>query len=187
MLKKRGQLHCSGEIQRLIEKKQGIILQKSNYLLNRLEILNFEGKVYLRQKLQGLQSTIKEACDSFALYIKVEEEIIFPFLGMHIPRLAPHIHLFRRENVEITKTLKEIDRLLKLILSVQNTKERRKHMGILGEKTTFLHYLMVSYFELEDNNLYKSIGKELHADERDLLFRKLIDCRAIEHIIKDEQ
>lgn len=187
MLKKREHLCCSNEIQGFIEKQQEIILQKSHYLLNRLEILNFEGKVHLRQKLQGLQPTIKETSDLFASYIKVEEKIIFPFLETHIPRLASHIHLFRKENTEITKTLKEIKQLLKLVLSAQNTKERRKYMGILGEKITFLHYLMVSHFELEDNNLYKCIVQELHIDEQYLLLRKLIDCGNITSIIKDER
>lgn len=157
MLGKKGNQHSvvPAGISVFLDKKQDVILQNCNRLMALSKKLCYEGKVFLGVNLKRFRKLWEDINEQLLSHMRGDEDVIFPFLETHIPRLVPFVHMLQEETREIRAGITEINCLLRLVNSARDAKERRVNVAMLAEKVPFVYCLIRSHLEMEGKSLYK--------------------------------
>ncbi len=142
--------------------------QEENEILRQVEDfhkilthLKYEGKVSRGKNVKAANRAMSRLVGTFKKHRRLQEEIIFPFLQVHIPKHEAVIRFLRSDHEDIKKN-KDRLRLSLQKLSKQSVTEN----GKIQELGVYLICLLRHHLELEKENIHKAIKRELREDEK---------------------
>ena len=149
------------------------ILQTADRFGRSLTNLQYEGKMSFGKNWKEACQSLRSLDDRFTSHRVLEEEIIFPFLQTHVPKLESMILLFKSENQDIKKNLEHLTLLLQDRVGDQNDTEKLKRFEKIHKIGTYFAYLIRHHFQTKNNNFYKNALDSLSPDEIQMLEDKV--------------
>lgn len=153
--------------------EQREVFKKLDKLYEFLQKLKFEGKLSQGRNIRVVEEIFGSLKDSYSLHKKADEDIIFPFVERHIPRLSPFLSLLTTERDEFYDIIKECEELIKKIKHVKGQTERMDVVDDLAEKGIYAVVLIRNHIQMEMESVYKVMDKELHTAEKGQLVESL--------------
>lgn len=164
------------DIVELLEKDHAATLQKTGRLQDVLTNLRYEGKLSFGKNVMEARELLKFFNREMVDHLTLEEQVLFPFLQTHIPKLEPAIHFFQAEHEDFKKNLVGFKLLLREILKEKDDIPRGKTIEKIRETGTYLVYLLRNHIQAESESVYKVLVRELRADEKKDLERQIEKC-----------
>ena len=135
--------------------------------------LRYEGKASFGKNLKRVCEMLEFFNDELIQHLKHEEEIIFPFLETHVPKLEPIIHLLQAEHEDFRRSLGSFEDCFEELLNQKNGAHRGKVTERLQELGTYLIYLLRNHIQAEEESVHRVIDRELSAREKKELENKI--------------
>ena len=157
----------------LLEEGDEETLQKTNRLQEVLTHLRYEGKASLGKNLKETDRLLEFFDKDLVEHVRLEEEIIFPYLASHIPKLGLLISLLRSEHTDFKRNLGEFKFWLGEMRKKKNGPSLGKMIEKVKEAGIYLAYLLQSHVQEEGKILYDIASRELSSEERRDLVRKV--------------
>ena len=104
----------------------------------------------------------------------LDEQVIFPFLQMHIPKLEAMICFLRAERNEFKLSLANFEVLFKQLGHEKHVLRQQKIIDQLKEKGIYAVCLMRNHIQIEIESVYKPMDQQLHQDEKKELIQKCL-------------
>ena len=157
----------------ILEKDHKTTSQKLNQFYGVLKKLRYEGKLTLGQNLTEADRLVTYFKRELDGHMRDEEQILFPFLQIHVPRLGPMIYLLLSEHEDFRNSIKD----LKTALGEFKRRKAFKPSTLdrICEQGTYLICLLRSHMSVESNSLYRVADKELRLSEKRKLIKQ-IEC-----------
>lgn len=156
-----------------LETDHNEILEKIDRLKEAMINLRFEGKVSYGKNIKCVEDLLTVLNARFLKRLKLVEDILYPFIENHIPKLDPILRILRAENKEFKVNLEVMVFLLDQIKGEKIELTQAKLIEQLKDKVTYLMYLLHNHFEVEVESVYKVIKDDLHENEKNLLLKKI--------------
>lgn len=157
----------------LIEEGHTETLQKTDRLEEVLTNLRYEGKSSLGKNLREARELFDFFNEELIEHIAQEDEILFPFLKIHLPKLESVIGLLQAEHEDFRKKLEGFKFLLGEVKKEDRESERVQLIEKIREQGTYLIYLLRHHIRAETEVIYKVAERELRPDEKEGLARQL--------------
>ena len=138
--------------------------------------LQFEGKSSRGKNLKQLRSILGFFQGRLMKHMEREEQVIFPFLESHVPKLASVIHLLEAEHEDFKKNLKGFRALLQEIFGGRNGMSRVNTINEIRKTGIYLIYLLRSHVRAESKAVYQILERELRPAEKKELVRQIAGC-----------
>ncbi len=158
-----------------LEENHDEILKKADQLYDALTNLRYEGKVAFGRNINKVEKMLGFFNDRLVPHMKVED-IIFSFLGTHIPRLEPVLRLLEVEHREIKTNLEVLEFLLKELSEEKLEPKRTQTIEKLRDKGIYFIYLLRNHIQVEDDSIFQTSAQELRAQEQKDLLKKIKEC-----------
>src|SRR3989338_2371076 len=163
MAKKRTELSA---FVRVVKKSHEGTVKTADELHTILTNLRYEGKHLLGRNLREIREILEYVDEELDCLIDTEEQVLFPFLRTHMPKLGSVLHLFGSEHEDFRKNLKIIQAQLDKLSREENGSNRAKIIERISETGTYLIYLIRNHIQAESKSIYKIIEHDLHASEK---------------------
>ncbi|MCR4336981.1 MAG: hypothetical protein NUV91_04160 [Candidatus Omnitrophica bacterium] len=150
-------------------KEQKYVFKELDKLHEFLKKLKYEGKLFQRRNMRTVEKIIGDLKGSYSLHKEIDDQIIFPFLGRHIPRLSPFLLLLSGERNEFYNILGDCEGLLAKLKKNKTLKEQADILDQLSDKGIYAIVLIRNHIQTEMESVYSAIDKELHTVEKDQL------------------
>ncbi len=125
-----------------------------------------------RGLLLDIHEVLARLIKGIANHIKIEENILFPFVTMHIPRLDMSIHLLKSEHGDIFNELSYLDDAL-----IRGLKSSQGCVSDVYDElhkiSTCLMTIIRHHINIESRSMHMAIYAYLKPDELNLLNKKL--------------
>ena len=148
-------------------------LENADRLHDLVTNLRYEGKFSVGKRLREVRKIIEFFNRELLKHVELEEEVIFPFLEAHIPKLESIINLLHAEHEDFKLNLENFQFQLLALLKAKNDAERAKVIEKVREKGTYLTYLLRSHIHEENASVYQAIEQQLRQNEKKELERKI--------------
>lgn len=140
---------------------------------NSLNNLHYEGKVSLGKNTKAIEKTIKYFKDQVFPHVTFEEDVLFDFLSIHMPRLDPTLRFLRADHKEFKANFRNFESLFKKFKAEKNDLKRNKIQEKLRIKGVYIIFLMRNHIRLEDESICKAMDKEFHPEEKKLFLKQM--------------
>ncbi len=164
---------AESRILQLLEKEHQQALEQIDQLDVALVGLQFEGKTSVGRNVKQIRSVLQFFLRRFIKHTEREEQIIFPFLTSHIPRLVSVFPLLCSQHQEFRKSTEDLQLLVSVFSNYKSNLDQTRTTEKIREVGTYLIYLLRHHIEVECQSIYKMINCELRRDEKEELERRL--------------
>lgn len=128
--------------------------------------LQFEGKASLGRNLKQIRAALTFFSSSLVKHIELEEKVLFPFLGSHIPKLESVIHLLIAEHEDFKRNYEDLGLFIDSLTDQTSEVDRTKMIKKIQETGTYMVYLLKNHLRVEDKGVYGVAQQELRAEEK---------------------
>lgn len=150
-------------------------LEKINELQEILVNLRYEGRHQLGKNLRQVEGVLDFFNGELMEHVEFEEEVIFPFIKRHIPKLEPLILLLSSEHEEFKRNLRSFHFWLKEFSRERGPLNHGKLIEKVREAGNYLICLLQIHLEEESEILYRVADQELRSNEKRELQKQI--CR----------
>lgn len=164
---------ASKKLVEVIEGDTEETLQKIGELREVLVNLRYEGRHQLGKNLKQAQGVLAFFNGELVHHVEGEEEIVFPYLRNHIPRLEPLVLLLSSEHEEFKKSLRSFEFWLKQLEKTQGNLDHGRLVEKVRETGNYLTYLLENHLEEETGILYRVAEQELRPSEKRELYKRI--------------
>lgn len=161
----------------LFKKEHQDVLQKLDDLNDSISNLQFEGKVFFGKNTKAIEKTVQFLKKKLLRHIELDEEVIFPYVQMHIPKLYPMLCFLKAERNEFKLSIKNFEFLSQQLRGEKNELRQQKIVDQIKEKGIYVVCLMRNHIQIEIESVYKPLDQELHLDEKKELITKCLKYR----------
>lgn len=143
------------------------VIERLHHFRNALTNFRYEGIPVFGRNLKALQELRLFLEKDILTHLKLEENVVFPFLKKRLPKFDRAINFIYSEHQDFRKSLVDFKKLL----SAQKGMKARtlKSRGeLLSETYKVGHYLiahLINHLKMENASVYSAIGKELSESE----------------------
>ena len=155
-----------------LQEIHGDILNKADELYAAVSGLQCEGKISLERNLLKIQRVMDFLKEKLLPHIELDEEVVFPFLERHIPKLDPMLRFLRSEHSEIRSNLAELEVLISKMRQQRAAVRRNRIITQIKEQGTYLYCLMRNHIQTETESVYKELNKRLDTGEKKKLLEE---------------
>ncbi len=141
--------------------------------------LQFEGKTSIGRHLKQIRCVIDFFLERFSKHTELEEQIIFPYLASHIPKLGLVLPLLCSQHKELRKSIEDLELLIELFSNNVSKIDQAKTIQKIREIGIYLIYLLRHHIEVEHTSIYKMFDSELRKDEKEQLGRRVKENLAL--------
>ncbi len=141
--------------------------------------LQFEGKNSVGRHLKQIRSVIDFFLERFVKHTELEEQIVFPYLASHVPKLHLVLPLLCSQHEEFRKSIKDLEVLIEIFSNNVSKIDQAKTIQKIREIGTYLIYLLRHHIQVEHTSIYKMIDSELRKDEKEQLERRVTENLAL--------
>lgn len=163
----------SNRILELIEEGHTETLQKTDRLEEVLTNLRYEGKPSFGKNVREARELLDFFNEELIEHVAQEDEVLFPFLKTHLPKLESAIGLLQAEHEDFRKKLEGFKFLLGEVKKQDRESERAKLIEKICEQGTYLIYLLHNHIRAETEVIYKVAERELRPDEKKKLSKQV--------------
>ncbi|MBI4372939.1 MAG: hemerythrin domain-containing protein [Candidatus Omnitrophica bacterium] len=149
------------------------ISQETDRFQEILTHLRYEGKACIGKNLKEVRETLKFFNSEVIQHMKFEEETLFPFLEVHIPKLESVIHLLHAEHEDFKRNLKSFELSIRELEKDASEPNDGKTLEKIRELGIYLIYLIRNHIQAENESVYKIINQELRPSEKQELKRRI--------------
>ena len=167
--------------------EQKNVFKKLDQFHELLKKLKYEGKRFQPRNIRTAEGILHALKNSYAVHKKIDDDIIFPFLDRHIPRINPFLRLLTAERSEFFNILRDCEGLLQ---EFKNSRRPSTQSGILdrlSDKGIYAIVLIRNHIQMEMENVYKVIDEELRPVEKDRLVASLKKYLSDIHFLKSSR
>lgn len=150
------------------------VLSKLEELSDSINNLKYEGKLFFGKNTRAIETTMLFLKKKLMWHIKLDEEVIFPFIQMHIPKLDPMLGFLRAERNEFRLTLEHLETLSKQLGDEKDGLKQQRIIDQIKEKGIYAICLIRNHIQSEIESVYKPIDRQLHLDEKKELVKKCL-------------
>jgi len=144
-----------------------------------LNHLRFEGIPKFGKNVKDANDVLEFFEQELSEHLELENQILFPYLETHIPRLEPVIRLFYADHAGFKENLGHFRTLLRKVSAAKRKALKNTElMENLRETGTCLIYLLKRHLQAESASVYRAIEKELRSDEIKDLAKKIASTSA---------
>lgn len=161
----------------LFKKEHQEVLQKLDDLNDSISNLQYEGKMFFGKNTKAIEKSIQFLKKKLFEHIELDEEVIFPYVQIHIPKLDPMMCFLRAERNEFKLSIKNFEFLSKQLREEKNDLRQQRIIDQIKEKGIYAICLMRNHIQIEIESVYKPVDRELHWDEKKELFTKCLKFR----------
>jgi hemerythrin-like domain-containing protein len=161
-------------LSRLLEEEEAETLEKTGRLEQVLTHLRYEGRASLGKNFKETERLLQFFDHDLVRHIRLEEEVVFPYLAAHIPKLDLLISLLRSEHREFQRNLRRFKFWLTALRRKRKASDLGKVIEQIRETGTYLVYLLQSHVQDEGRVFYDVASRELSPGEKRELARRLI-------------
>lgn len=174
-------------LRQFLNEAQQDILSKADYFSQLLIRLRYEGKVSFGRNLREIKTTVRFFKNCFKQYVRLKENVIYPFLISHVPKFEPVIFLLLSECRDLGSKLKQLDVFSRQTAALQANSERLKQLGQLESAGLYFIFLLKHHLLSEAESIYKLAFEMLDPGELALLAAAVKEAQApnffIQHAI----
>lgn len=161
-------------------RKLGELLEDSAETLEKIERLQeilinlrYEGRHQLGKNLKQAEEVLDFFNGELMEHVDFEEEVIFPFIKSHIPKLEPLILLLSSEHEEFKKNLRSFEFWLNELAKGKANLDHGRLTEKVRQTGNYLTYLLQNHLQEESEVLYRIADQELRSDEKRELERRV--------------
>lgn len=158
----------------LFQREKSGVLQKLDRLDGAVRNLQYEGKMFSRKNMREIQGAVNYLKKRLFEHIAIDEEVVFPFLQKHIPRMEPLLCFLRAERSEFKLSLENFEELFEKFKDEQNGLRQRKIFEQMKEKGMYVTCLVRHHIQIEMESVYNMVDRQLHEDEKNELVKRCI-------------
>ena len=148
-------------------------LERAERLQEVLRNLRYEGKASLGRNLREAQEVQGFFNEELNHHVRFEEEVVFPFLKTHLPRLEPMIWFLQAEHQDFRLNLETFRCRLGELVKTKEEGARVRIIEKIQETGTYLIYLFRNHIRAESEYLYQAAERELRSEEKNRLIQQL--------------
>ena len=157
----------------LLNEEHQMALDKIECLDTALVGLQFEGKSSVGRNLKQLRSVLGFFQGKLMKHMKLEEQVIFPFLKSHVPKLDSVLGLLCSQHEDFKGNFEDLQLFAGMLSNQISKSGYSKIIRKLREVGTYLIYLLRHHIQLEHQNVYNMINCELSRNEKRELERRV--------------
>lgn len=160
------------KFQVFFEKEEKKILHETEELHRVLTDLRYEGKAFRRKNLRRARAVATRMEHSQKRHRDLEEEILFPFLEINIPKYEGQIHFLRADHKEIKSN---VSRLKKMLLQLGEKTGRNDPINTskIHENGFYLICLLRHHAQLEKQGVHAAMATDLNGDEKKQIQKRI--------------
>ena len=141
-------------------------LQEVERFRQTLTNLQFEGKSSLGRNINQIRSILQFFRSELMKHVELEEQVLFPFVEEHIPKLESLICILRAEHAGFRDALSDLELFLSVVSDGKPNLERAKMIHRLCETGSYLIYLLENHFRGESQSVYEMTEYGLKPSEK---------------------
>lgn len=165
--------HNSKQFIQTLHREHQEILGHLDELHEALHGLQYEGKIAFGKHMKKIREAAAFLKKELVPHIKIDEEVIFPFLERHIPKLNAIILFLRGEHKEFAENLKSLENILAQVKESSTDDRQQKILTQLREKGIYMVCLMRNHIQTETAGIYKIMDEELRREEQQELMKSV--------------
>ena len=139
--------------------------QKTDQFYDVLVNLRYEGKASFGKNMKEAEDVLKFFHGEHTRHMKLEDDVLFPFIKAHVPKLEPVIHLLHAEHEDFKRNLQSFECEINELVKEKDESDKVRILEKIREIGTYMIYLLRSHNQSESNSIYHVIDHELHEDE----------------------
>ena len=155
------------------EKNHASLATEIDALHSVLHVFCHEGRAQFGKNMRRLDDAIRSLEVRLGFVSAYEEKCLFPFISVHIPRFEPLITLLGSEHEDFRRLLKGLGRSLSAFKQEKEASLQLRSVQRIREEGMYLICLMRSHLWAETRNMYEALNRELRAEEKENLARRL--------------
>lgn len=155
----------SSELVQCLEQSHQETLLKTNGFQEILLKLRYEGKPSVGKNLRDADQVLKFFHGEHSRHMNCEENVIFPFLIIHVPKLEAVIDVLRADHHDFKNKLQLFENLIGELAKDRTDSDRAAILEKIREVGTYMIYLLRSHNQFESVSIHKVMQTELHTDE----------------------
>ena len=124
-----------------LQHKHTTALSNIDRMHEALNNLNYEGKVHFQRNLKTVGGVIEFLKTDLLPHIQCDEDVIFPFLEKHVPKLVPMLGFLKGEHREMKENLKKFEGLFLKLQKEEAEDQRMKIVEKLRDSGIYLFCL----------------------------------------------
>lgn len=156
----------SKSLAEMIEGEGEDTLEKIHVLQDILVNLRYEGRHRLGKNLKEADEVLAFFNGELTEHVHLEEEVIFPFIKSHIPRLETLILMLCSEHEEFRRNLRSFKFWLGEVAKGKSNLDHGKLIEKVRETGNYLTYLLQNHLQEESEILYRVADQELRSKEK---------------------
>lgn len=141
---------------------------QTDKLRDALTRLKYEGRIFERKNLVAAQEAVERLDVVFQQHKGLQERVLFPFLGSHIPRQEPTFHFLVIEHHDIQKNRERLVREVVKISQKPNALARSRAY----EQGIYYILLFEQHIDFERKSVRQTLCKELTDEERQMISQR---------------
>jgi len=162
----------SGLVEGLEQSHQETLL-RTDWFYEILLKLRYEGKPSLGKNLRDAGEVLKFFHGEHSRHMSCEENIIFPFLVIHVPKLESVIGVLNADHDDFKNKLQTFKDLISELAKDKTDSDRTAILEKIREVGTYMICLLKSHNQFESASIHKVMETELHPDEIEELQKQI--------------
>ena len=156
----------------ILDQKHRIALTKTQELYEALNNLHYEGKVSFGRNIKEIEKAVRFFRNELSPHIRADEEVVFPYLSVHVPRLDPMLRFLSAEHNELKIKFKDFEHLFRKVKDNKDSPLLPKELYKLRDEGTYLFCLLRNHIQTESAGVYQVIASDLTLGEKKVLLEK---------------
>ena len=153
------------------------VIQKMSRMNRFLSDLRYEGKSCYGRNLKKAEILFETLREELSQDMEFEEEALFPYLRVHLPKLEFMIHVLQEEHEALERRLGNFGSLLQALSKKENGAARIRLIDKMRKKGNYLNYFLHQHTWAEQESVYRAVDMELSGNEKGELGRRLAEFR----------
>ena len=167
----KSQKHAFEDAIKEVQSQDEEFLVKTEELERAWSYLVFEGKSSWVRNLKRLDGIRAYLSTDFIAHMKIEEEIIFPFINAHVPRMKYPILALCSDHDDFRRDIDIFGRQLEKLKATKTSQQRSEIVRLLHDTVIYLIHLLRHHVQIEKEGVFRVVNEELTASEKKELIR----------------
>ncbi|MDP3920598.1 MAG: hemerythrin domain-containing protein [Candidatus Omnitrophota bacterium] len=156
-----------------ITQRNETALKKAGELNDLLTRSRYEGKMHFGRNLDAITRLVAYFDKEFGEHLRLEEEVIYPYLEKHVPKSRSPLAFLRGEHADFRSRLGEIKSCAARLGKQKTDSERSLIFEMLQNTGVYLVYWTRNHLHAENESVYKMIDNQLLPEEKRELSREV--------------
>ena len=161
-------------LERYIKSTDTEALRRIDDLEDAWSRIRYEGKLSWISNLNRIDLVLKYFHKEFMSHIKLEEDILFPYIQTHIPRLEYMMYSLCADHNDFRRDINLISAGLDEMRRTRTLQNRSAMVQQMNDTVIYLIHLLRHHIAVESKGIFDVITNELTTKEKRLLEKRIL-------------